>query len=166
MMNLVLVLDNIRSAHNVGSLLRTADGLGLKQIFACGLTPHPRQPNDPRLPHVIDGAQRKLAKTALGAELELEILYAPKTVELLQELKQRGYTVVGLEQIKDAVDIAHWNLTSQNLALVVGHETKGLSRGVVDALDEAVMIPMRGGKESFNVAVAGAIAMYSLLNRR
>lgn len=158
----ILVLDNVRSAQNVGVLLRSADGMGLERIYACGLTPHPRQVAERRLPHVIAAAERKLAKTALGAEQTLKITYAPDTAALLASLAQRGHLIVGLEQTAGAVDLSRWRRPDQPLALVVGNELDGLSPDVIKRLDTALMIPMRGQKESLNVAVAGSIAMFIL----
>jgi len=161
-MDLVLVLDNVRSAHNVGALLRTADGLGVSRVHTGGLTPHPRQASDRRLPHVIKNAEHKLAKTGLGAERTLNIIHYDETTEALDELSEAGYYLVGLEQTANALDLKSWRRPRRPLALVVGHERLGLSKSVLKRLDATLMIPMRGRKESLNVAVAGAIAMYQL----
>lgn len=161
-MDLVLVLDNVRSAHNVGALLRTADALGLSRVYTCGLTPHPRQDSDPRLPHIITGAERKLAKTGLGAERTLDVIHYAAAADALAELAGAGYYLAGLEQTDTAVDLKSWRRPQRPLALVVGHERLGLSKSVLKRLDATLMIPMHGHKESLNVAVAGAIALYQL----
>jgi tRNA G18 (ribose-2'-O)-methylase SpoU len=165
-MQLCLILDNIRSAHNVGALLRTAEGLGVNTIITGGITPHPRQTNDTRLPHIIKTTEKKLAKTALGAEQSLHIVHHADTVSAISSLKKSGYFIIGLEQSKGATDLASWENPKRPLALVLGHETSGLSRAVIKELDQVVMIPMKGRKESFNVASAGAMALYTIINHR
>jgi TrmH family RNA methyltransferase len=137
--------------------------LGLSEVIAGGLTPYPRQSNDIRLPHVIAAAERKLAKTALGAEKTLTITHWPKTTEALEMLATQETYLVGLEQTRQAKDLKTWQPPSQHVALVVGHEINGLSQAVIRQLDAQIMIPMKGHKESLNVAAAGSIAMYALM---
>lgn len=158
----MLVLDNVRSAHNVGALLRTAEGLGVKTVYTCGLTPHPKQVADARLPHVIAAAEQKLAKTALGAERTLKITHYFQTKDALADLRESGWYIVGLEQAPGAVELSRWRPPQRPLALVLGHELNGLSEASLAKADALVMLPMRGQKESFNVAAAGAMAMYQL----
>lgn len=158
----MLVLDNIRSAYNVGSLMRTADGLGLKSVYTCGLTPHPRQTNDSRLPHVIASDEHKLAKTALGAEQTLDIQHFANIDTVIKALKAQNYVIVALEQAADALELRNWRQPKQPVALILGHERRGVSNQALAVSDMAVQITMRGHKKSFNVAAAGAMAMYEL----
>lgn len=144
---IVLVLDNIRSLYNVGSMFRTADGFGVRKIWLCGITGTPHQ--------------NGLKKVALGAEDAVPWEHAPRTWRVLDRLKKEGYRIVGLETLPGAVPIASFR-ASKKTVLVVGNEVDGLSSTVVKRLDAAVSIPMRGVKRSYNVAVACGIALFSL----
>lgn len=161
MYDIILFLDNVRSAHNVGSMLRTAEGLGLKRVITCGISPYPAQSNDSRLPHVIASAERKLAKTALGAEHLLQVDHVPDSVSALIALKKEGYRLVGLEQSPQSLNLRNYKI-KQRIVLVVGNERLGLDEDVLGLMDELVSIPMAGKKESFNVAAAAAMALYRL----
>jgi tRNA G18 (ribose-2'-O)-methylase SpoU len=151
---MVLVLDNIRSLYNVGSMFRTADGFGVSKIYLCGITGTPEQ--------------NGLKKVALGAELTVPWEHVASTGEALSRLRSEGYTLVGLELAPQAQDLrAFANRLGQGaaakLALVVGNEVDGILPETQAVLDTIVFIPMRGTKESFNVAVAAGLAMYELL---
>lgn len=148
-MPIVLVLDNIRSLYNVGSMFRTADGFGVTKIYLCGITGTP--------------AQNGLKKVALGAELAVPWEHRPRTWAVVEQLKKDGYFVVGLEKCAEAVPLHSFRPpVGRPLALVVGNEVRGLTPALRRRLDAVVSIPMRGVKESFNVAVAAGIAMYCL----
>ena len=162
MAEVVLVLDNIRSALNVGAIARTAEGLGVKRIFTLGLTPYPAISGDTRLPHVAERAERQIAKTALGAEKLLDWQPATGFKTLLPGLKKQGFKVVALEQDKRAKPINTWRADEHKIAFVVGHETKGVDKDLLDACDSIVYLPMSGKKESFNVASATAMALFYL----
>jgi len=163
MREIVLLLDNIRSAHNVGAILRTAEGLGVKRVYALGLTPYPRQAGDTRLPHVSARASRAIAKTALGSERQVVCQPAERPHQLIKELKASGYTLIGLEQTPDSRPLTGYTAGgSRRLALIVGHEVKGLSSGLLAKCDVVLAIPMAGKKESFNVSAAAAMAVYHL----
>lgn len=145
--DIVLVLDNIRSLYNVGSMFRTADGFGVRKIWLCGITGTP--------------LQNGIKKVALGAENTVPWEHAPQTWRVLDRLRKQGYRIVGLETLPDAVPIGSFRGPGR-IALVVGNEVTGLSSAVVNRLDAAVRIPMKGVKRSFNVAVACGIALFSL----
>lgn len=162
MTEIVLVLDNVRSAFNVGSLLRTAEGMGLKRVVTIGITPHPRQERDPRLPHVVSKAQKLIAKTALGAESTVRIEYFAEFKPAAEFLISQGFWLVGLELVPLASDIRSYRPQSPRLALIVGHERDGLTPQAIAMANDLVAIPMAGKKESFNVAVAAGIALYHL----
>ncbi|MBX4211476.1 MAG: RNA methyltransferase [Candidatus Yanofskybacteria bacterium] len=145
-----LVLHNIRSALNVGSLFRTADAAGVSKIYLGGYTPTPEHD--------------KVSKTALGAEKSIPWEKVSQTWRVLDQLKKEGNTIVALEQSKDSIDYRKCKPRFP-LVLVLGNEITGLSSQLLKYCDYAIEIPMRGTKESLNVAVAGGIALYKLLER-
>ncbi len=142
---LVLVLYNLRSAFNVGSIFRTAECFGVRKIFLCGYTPLP--------------TQDKLAKTAMGTESLVEWHEAPKISELLLKLKREGYKLSALETTTHAVPLQE-DFKKQATALILGNERFGIDRDILDLCDEVRKIPLRGHKNSLNVGVATAIATY------
>ena len=146
-----LVLHNIRSAYNVGSIFRTADGAGVSKIYLCGITSNP---ND----------EPKISKTALGAEKTVTWEYCKQTWRLLDKLKKEGVEVVALEQDKKAVDYRKFK-PKRPVALVLGNEVGGLSPTILRAADAIMEIPMRGKKESLNVSVAAGVALYEITNQ-
>lgn len=161
MHSIVLIVYNVRSAHNVGSMLRTADGLGITKVYLCGYTPYPLSKNDGRLPHLAAKTDRQISKTALGAQNSVKWTQHKDIVQVVNELKGQNYQVVAVEQTKTAIDLAIFKPTS-DVALAVGSEIDGLPQEVLDLCDEHIHIPMLGKKESFNVSVAAAIALYHL----
>lgn len=158
---LILVLCDVRSAHNVGSLLRTADGLGIKRVIMTGITPYPMLADDSRLPHLAGKLDRRISKTALGAEKSVDWAYESDIRTCLSQLKKEGYLVAALEQAEGSQNLTGYR-TSGDTALVVGSEVGGLAPSVLEVCDVILEIPMSGRKESLNVAVAGAIGMYHL----
>lgn len=142
---LVLVLDNIRSAHNVGAAFRIADGAGIEKIWLCGITGYP--PN------------AQISKTALGAETSIAWEYHEDPVCVIKELKAQGYQIILLEQTDKSFDYRDFE-AKQPLCLVVGNEVEGISDGVVSLADRALEIPMYGEKNSLNASVACGIAVY------
>ena len=161
MQSRILILDNLRSAHNVGTILRTADGAAWPEIYLCGSTPAPHLPGDPRPPYAQDRAAKEIGKTALGAETELDLHYATEAVAVVAKLRQSGWQIIGLEQAPESVTLDEIKL-SNRIALVVGNEVDGVSPAVLELCDTILELPMRGRKESLNVAVAAGIAMYRL----
>lgn len=161
MRSIVLIVHNVRSAHNVGSMLRTCEGLGINQVFLSGYTPYPAGENDKRLPHETAKAYKQIQKTALGAEKTLNWSHEPNIKNLVGKLKSGNYQLVGLEQTEKSFNLLEFKPTS-NIALVVGSEIGGLDKLVLDLCDIAIQIPMAGQKESFNVSIAAAIALYQL----
>lgn len=159
MSEIVLLLHNIRSAHNVGSILRTAEGFGVKKIIITGYTPYPEIPSDDRLPHIRSKLTKDIAKTALGAETLVEIVV--KSEPPLAELKKSGFTIVGLEQSKSSVNIRSYTAPDK-MILILGEEVNGINNNWLSQCDDVIEIPMNGLKESFNVSVAAAIALYQL----
>ncbi|MBI4100874.1 TrmH family RNA methyltransferase [Candidatus Microgenomates bacterium] len=158
---LVLILDNIRSAHNVGAIFRSADAFAVAEIISTGITPYPEIKNDTRLPHVRQKATRLIAKTALGAEKTIPFRHIPSIKHAIAYLIDSGYKIYGLEQSPKSVDIRKFK-PHFPCALSVGNELTGLSRSHLDACDAVVEIPILGKKESLNVAVATGIALFQL----
>ncbi len=161
MHQIILVLDNIRSTHNVGSILRSADGFGVSKVYLCGITPYPKLMSDTRLPYLAEKIDKQIAKTALGAEKSMNIEYSESTLAVLDELKNSGYEVAALEQSSKSISLRDFE-PKMNLALIVGNEVEGVAQAVLDLCDTHLEIPMCGKKESFNVSVATAIALYQL----
>ncbi len=153
MNDVVLILHNIRSAHNVGAIFRTADGAGVSHVYLSGYTPLPTdQFNRPR---------KDIAKTALGAELSVPWSTAKNVSSLIARLKKEGYEIVGLEQDERSVDYRSAP-KKEKAALLVGNEVRGISPQLRKKCDVLIEIPMRGEKESLNVSVATGIALYAL----
>ena len=147
--NLLVLLDNIRSAWNVGSIFRTADGLGLGKLYLCGITPTP--------------TNKSVRKTSLGAEEHVEWEHSLNAVETAKQLKDNGCRLVALEQDPYAIPITQFPTpNSQPAALILGNEVTGVDPDLLDLCDHIVQIPMRGQKQSFNVEVAFAIAAFAL----
>ncbi len=152
----VLILHNIRSAHNVGSLFRTADAAGVQHIFLTGYTPRPVDK--------FGKANKEIAKTALGAEKSISWSEGKLIAPVLRKLKPEKYTIVAIEQDKRSV---HYRKVHPkgNVAFILGNEVEGLEKKVLDRATIIAEIPMRGEKESLNVAAAGAVALFQILGR-
>jgi 23S rRNA (guanosine2251-2'-O)-methyltransferase len=143
----VIVLDNIRSALNVGAIFRTCDGAGVSKLYLCGITPYP--------PH------NRIPKTALGASEYVEWERFPNTIELLQKLKEEGYTLVSVEQTPNSKPYFEVEYPEKT-ALIFGHEISGVNDEVVNLSDIQVEVPMFGQKNSLNVATTAGILSYHL----
>ena len=159
MRKLVLIAHNLRSAHNVGSLLRTAEGLGVKQVWLTGYTPYPRCHNDDRLPHLAQKIDHQIAKTALGAEKLVPWQHQTTIADVINDLKAEGFVIAALEQTKESVKLPDFKPPAK-LAIIVGREVEGLEPEVLASCDLSLEIPMLGQKESFNVVQAAAMALY------
>ncbi|MBX6333900.1 TrmH family RNA methyltransferase [Candidatus Saccharibacteria bacterium] len=159
MRNIVLIAHNLRSTHNVGSLLRTAEGLGVSKVILSGYTPHPAHAHDRRLPHEVEKITKSINKTALGAENMVKWEYHPELPPVLDKLRKSGYTIAALEQTDDA-RLLHKYHPPEQIAIVVGREVEGIEPEILDACDLVLEIPMFGRKESFNVVQAAAMALF------
>jgi tRNA G18 (ribose-2'-O)-methylase SpoU len=149
---LVLVLDNIRSHHNVGSAFRTADALGVEKLLLAGFTPNP--------PH------REIQKTALGSTLSVDWSHNSSIEELIKGLKQDGYVIVLIEQTDDSKSLDEYMpQKGQKIALVFGNEVNGVSDDILSLADLAVEIPQFGTKHSFNVSVCIGIVGWDISNK-
>lgn len=159
MTELILIAHNLRSAHNVGSLLRTGEGLGVQQVYLTGYTPYPLHKHDERLPHLAQKTDRQITKTALGAEKLVPWEHHPDINSVLVDLKRRGFTVAALEQDPGSSRLPDFEPAAK-LALIVGREVEGIEPEILEICDHILEIPMSGHKESFNVAQAAAMALY------
>jgi tRNA G18 (ribose-2'-O)-methylase SpoU len=149
-----VLLSDIRSAHNVGAMFRTADAAGVSRIYISGFTPAPLD----RFGRQV----KEIAKTALGAEQVVAWETVKAAREMIEKLKDEGFSVVGIEQDERAVDYRTFELPLRALVLV-GSEVEGLSQELRDHCDTLLEIPMRGKKESLNVSVAFGIALFRML---
>lgn len=159
MPDILLIAHNIRSVHNVGSILRTADGFGVQRIIFSGYTPYPTSSADKRLPHIADKLTRQIHKTALGAEQTVAFTYQAEPD--FANLREQGYLIAGLEQSAHSTPLERYR-PPDKVALLLGEETAGLTENLIAECDILLEIPMRGTKESFNVSVATGIALYAL----
>lgn len=144
---LVVVLDQVRSLHNVGSVFRTSDAFRLTAIYLCGITATPPQP--------------EIHKTALGAEDAVDWFYYEHTQEAVAALKSDGYEVLAVEQVEGSTMLQHLQLSlAKKYAIVLGNEVKGVQQEVVDMCDGCVEIPQFGTKHSLNVSVTAGILIW------
>jgi 23S rRNA (guanosine2251-2'-O)-methyltransferase len=149
----IVVLDNIRSMHNVGSVFRTADAFLVKGIYLCGYTPQP--------PH------RDIHKTALGATETVEWRHFPVTADAVRTLKEEGYAVFAIEQTEDSMRLAEFAAAlSGPVAVVFGNEVSGVGEAALVLCDGSVEIPQWGMKHSLNVSIAAGIVLWELVRRR
>lgn len=146
-----IVLDNIRSAFNVGSLFRTADAIGNCQIYLCGITSDIRNP--------------KIYKTALGATESVPSKHYPNPMDAIKELKANKVPIYAVELTDSSKHFQEVDYPEE-LAIVLGHERLGVNQLILDEADERIYIPMNGIKESLNVAIAGSVIMFEANRRR
>ena len=156
---MIVILHNVRSLYNVGSIFRTADAVGVSKIYLCGITPKP-----------IDefGKPRpQLTKVSLGAEKYVEWEYFKSAPKLIDKLKMQGYKIFAIEQSKKSIPYYKANSKAQiakrKIALVLGSEIKGLPKSILNRADKILEIPMKGKKESLNVSVAFGIIAFNLI---
>ncbi len=165
-MEIILCLHNIRSTYNVGAILRTAEGLGIKEVICSGYTPSPLNPN--LLPHLADKIESQIEKTALGAEKLVPIRWTDDLRKLLKRYHEDDWQIIGLENRID--DGRKYTLGSPTLLsrlkskaiLILGEEVNGIDKELYDDVDIFIEIPMMGKKESYNVSVAAGIALFTL----
>ena len=172
-MKTIVVVHNIRSLYNVGSILRTAEGFGVQKVIFSGYTPSEKNPT--YLPHIREKIKESIHKTALGAEEMVTTEYTGNVREALKNLKANRYRIIGLENnIKDKrlkklnspelqSALGRAAAFGNKTALLIGEEVGGIQEDLYDLIDLFLEIPMKGQKESFNVSVATGIALYKLL---
>lgn len=147
-----IVLDNLRSCHNIGSVFRTSDAFRVEKILLCGITATP--PN------------KEIHKSALGAENSVAWEYFPRTEEAIKLLKTDGYRIYAIEQVENSISLKEFKPEIKNpVALVFGNEVKGIQQQIVNLCDGAVEIPQFGTKHSFNISVSAGIVLWDLFNK-
>lgn len=161
MRTIVIIAHDIRSTHNVGSILRTADGFGIKHLYFTGITPYPVTSNDSRLPHISKRISAQISKTALGAENYLSWSHEGDLNALIMRLKQDKFRIIGLEQSPRSIKLNSYK-PPDKCAIILGEEVNGIPLILQQSCDDLLEITMYGKKESFNVAQATAIALYVL----
>jgi tRNA G18 (ribose-2'-O)-methylase SpoU len=172
-MKTIVVVHNIRSLYNVGSILRTAEGFGVQRVILSGYTPSEKNPT--YLPHIREKIKESIHKTALGAEEMLQTEYTGNVREALEKLRADHYKIIGLENnIRDRrlkklnspelqTPLGRAATFGNRTVLLLGEEVNGIPEDLYDLVDLFLEIPMKGRKESFNVSVATGITLYKLL---
>ncbi len=149
---IIVVMDNIRSLNNIGSIFRTGDAFLIEKVILCGITATP--------PH------RDIHKTALGATESVDWEYYENTKDALTYLKAEGYTIIAIEQAVDSISLQDFKHSSDSsYAIILGHEVKGISQDIVDMCDYCLEIPQFGTKHSFNVAVSAGIVLWEIFSK-
>jgi len=144
---ITVILDNVRSMHNIGSIFRTSDGFAIEKIYLCGITAQP--------PH------REIEKTALGATQSIEWVYSSDISEIILELKAAQYTVIAIEQAHNSLMLNDFQpKTSEKYALIFGNEVNGVSDEAMKLIDTCIEIPQFGTKHSFNIVVSAGIVLW------
>ncbi|MFO0743889.1 MAG: TrmH family RNA methyltransferase [Candidatus Paceibacterota bacterium] len=158
----IVILDNVRSSLNVGSIFRTSSGIGIDKIYLCGITPTPFE-----TAKKFEGQNKKrkdFIKTSLGSEDEIEWEYKENILDLIKELKKVNFEIIALEQDERSTDYKSLKTENENIAVIIGSETDGVQKEVLDLCDKITEIPMLGLKESLNVTIAYAILVYRLFD--
>lgn len=146
---IVIVLDNIRSVYNVGSVFRTADAFLVEAIFVCGYSPTPEH--------------KHMNKTALGATDSVDWITNESALAAVQELKANGYKVYAIEQAEGSILLNQFSSTKEKIAVVFGNEVEGVQQEVIDACDGVIEIPQFGMKHSLNIATAAGVVLWELV---
>ncbi len=149
---IAVILDNVRSLNNIGSVFRTGDGFCIEQIYLCGITGTP--PN------------KEIHKTALGATESVTWHYENETLKAIQNLRHDGYKIISIEQVENSVSLEKFEvLQNEKYALIFGNEVKGVDQKVVDASDFCIEIPQFGTKHSFNISISVGIVLWELFKQ-
>ena len=148
---ITIILDNVRSALNVGSIFRTSDAFLINKIILCGITAIP--PN------------KEIRKAALGSTESVAWEYAENTIDIIENLKKKGFYVIAIEQTEHSNSLDEFNLPNQPLAIVLGHEVNGVSQEAIDKCNEVIEIPQFGTKHSLNISVATGIVVWELYKK-
>lgn len=149
---IIIVLDNVRSMNNIGSVFRTADAFLVKAVHLCGITAKP--------PH------KDIQKTALGATESVPWKYYETTIETIKELKDNGYIIISVEQAEEAIPLGDFVIKKDGkYAVIFGHEVRGVAQEIVDLSDYCIEIPQFGTKHSFNISVSAGIVLWELFRK-
>ena len=149
---LILILDNVRSLNNIGSVFRTADAFLIEKIYLCGITATP--------PH------KDIHKTALGATESVEWEYYKEASELVKQLKDESIKVYAIEQVEGAISLQNFKVTrNEKYAFVLGNEVKGVSQAIINLSDGVIEIPQKGTKHSLNISVASGVVLWEFYQK-
>ena len=148
---LIIVLDNVRSLHNVGAVFRTSDAFRVEAVYLCGITATP--------PHA------EIHKTALGAEDSVDWKYFEKTLDAIEELKRQNYHIAAIEQAENSISLEKLILKTGKYAVIFGNEVKGIDQEVMSCCDSCIEIPQFGTKHSLNVSVTAGIVVWEFLKK-
>lgn len=150
--SIIIILDNIRSQYNTGSVFRTADAFAVRKIYLCGITGQP--------------PAREIMKTALGATESVEWNYFKDTCDAIREVRMEGYIIAAVEQVEGSIELGKFLPGKEGkYALVFGHEINGVDQRVIDCCDLCIEIPQFGTKHSFNIAVSAGIVLWELTKK-
>jgi tRNA G18 (ribose-2'-O)-methylase SpoU len=147
-----VVLDNVRSMHNIGSIFRTSDGFAVELVCLCGITAQP--------PH------REIEKTALGATQSVNWIYFEEAVHAVEHLRKQGYQIIAIEQAENSINLNNFEpKKEEKYALIFGNEVNGVSDEVMEKIDSCIEIPQFGTKHSFNVVVSAGIVLWDFFSK-
>jgi len=161
MVNVSLILPDIRSTHNVGSIFRSAEIFGVKHIYICGYTPYPIIDNDSRLPHIRNKLDKQISKTALGTEKIVHFSYHKTAEQAIYQAQKDDFQIIALEQTPDSFILKNAPF-KENVAIILGREVEGIDQNIINLAEFCVEIPQKGTKESLNVSNACAIMLYHI----
>ena len=147
----VVLLDNVRSLHNVGSVFRTCDAMAVEKLYLCGITAKP--------PH------REIQKTAIGATESVNWEYMEDAISIIHRYKKEGYTIISVEQTSNSIALGNYNWKNEKVLLVFGNEVDGVHQKIIDLSDFSLEIPQWGTKHSFNITVSAGIVLWDLKSK-
>jgi len=148
---ITIVLDNVRSSLNVGSVFRTADAFLIEKIILCGITPTP--PN------------KDIRKSALGSTNSVDWEYEDNTIDAVLKLKKNNYSIIGVEQVKESIMLNNFKISEDQIAIIFGNEVDGVMNEVINLCDKVIEIPQFGTKHSLNISVSSGIVIWELWNK-
>ena len=147
----IVLLDNVRSLHNVGSVFRTCDAMAVEKLYLCGITAKP--------PH------REIQKTAIGATESVNWEYIEDTISIIHRYKKEGYTIISVEQTSNSIALGNYNWKNEKVLLIFGNEVDGVQQKIIDLSDFSLEIPQWGTKHSFNITVSAGIVLWDLKSK-
>ena len=147
----IVLLDNVRSLHNVGSVFRTCDAMAVEKLYLCGITAKP--------PH------REIQKTAIGATESVNWEYKEDAVSIIHHYKKEGYTIISVEQTSNSIALGNCNWKNEKVLLIFGNEVDGVQQKIIDLSDFSLEIPQWGTKHSFNITVSTGIVLWDLKSK-
>ena len=147
----IVLLDNVRSLHNVGSVFRTCDAMAVEKLYLCGITAKP--------PH------REIQKTAIGATESVNWEYTEDAISIIHRYKKEGYNIISVEQTSNSIALGNYNWKNEKVLLIFGNEVDGVQQKIIDLSDFSLEIPQWGTKHSFNITVSAGIVLWDLKSK-